>query len=65
MKKAIEPVQTERAEKAVGEALDSLNAQARQRGSQETRRHIEGRIEAKARQRRAGEKPASTGFKQT
>lgn len=65
MKKAYEPGQAERGDKAMGEALDALNLETRQRGPRETRRHIEGRIEERARKRRSSEKPASSGFKQT
>ena len=65
MKKRIDPAAPEKSEKVVDEALDSLNAEARERGPRETQKHIEAHIEEEARDRRESEKPASSGFKRT
>lgn len=59
MKKRIDPAEPEKSEKeVVDEALDSLNAEARERGARETQKHIEAHIEEEARNRRESEKPA-------
>jgi hypothetical protein len=50
----------------VSQELDSLNVALRQKGPRPAaRRLMEADIEAKARRRRASEKPASAAFKRT
>lgn len=65
MRKKVQTGRVATNDRAISEELDALNAEVRERGPRELRRHIEGRIEKQARDRRRTEKPASSGFKRT
>jgi hypothetical protein len=66
MKKTSPPERSARDNQMVSQELDSLNVALRQKGPRPAaRRLMEADIEAKARRRRAREKPASAAFKRT